>query len=60
MHLTKVTLNSYLFKLAGTARIRLHLAHAHSDMTHTSYNHARWLKDRRKMMQHLADTIDNW
>ena len=40
--------------------IELQLAHVDGDMSRASYNHASWLKDRREMMQHLADTIDQW
>ena len=40
--------------------IEKHLAHADDNKTRASYNHARWLDDRRKMLQDWADIVDSW
>ncbi|MPW43394.1 tyrosine-type recombinase/integrase [Acinetobacter guerrae] len=40
--------------------IELQLAHTEENKTRASYNHARWLQDRRKMLQDWADIVDSW
>ena len=40
--------------------IEKQLAHSDDDKTRASYNHARYLDDRRKMMQDWADIVDSW
>ncbi len=40
--------------------IEKQLAHADDNKTRASYNHAKYLDDRRKMMQDWADIVDSW
>ncbi|VXA55272.1 Integrase [Acinetobacter proteolyticus] len=40
--------------------IEKQLAHAEDNKTRASYNHARWLDDRRDMLQDWADIVDSW
>ena len=40
--------------------IESQLAHADDNKTRASYNHAKYLIDRRKMMQDWADIVDGW
>lgn len=40
--------------------IELQLAHVKGDKTRASYDHAKWLNDRRNMMQDWADMVDSW
>ena len=40
--------------------INKQLAHADDNKTRASYNHARWLEDRRQMLQDWADIVDSW
>ena len=40
--------------------IEAQLAHADDNKTRASYNHAKYLVDRRKMLQDWADIIDSW
>ena len=40
--------------------IESQLAHADENKTRASYNHAKYLNDRRKMMQDWADIVDGW
>lgn len=40
--------------------IEAQLAHADENKTRASYNHAKYLNDRRKMMQDWADMVDSW
>lgn len=40
--------------------IELQLAHTEENKTRASYNHARWLQDRRNMLQDWADIVDSW
>ena len=40
--------------------IEAQLAHADDNKTRASYNHAKYLIDRRKMMQDWADIVDGW
>ena len=40
--------------------IETQLAHADDNKTRASYNHAKYLNDRRKMMQDWANIIDSW
>lgn len=40
--------------------IELQLAHADENKTKASYNHAKHLENRRKMLQDWADTVDSW
>lgn len=40
--------------------IKKQLSHADDNKTRASYNHARWLEDRRKMLQDWADIVDSW
>ncbi|WP_180109362.1 MULTISPECIES: tyrosine-type recombinase/integrase [unclassified Acinetobacter] len=40
--------------------IEAQLAHADDNKTRASYNHAKYLADRRKMMQDWADMVDGW
>jgi len=61
MHDFRATASTYLNEQNYSKDwIELQLAHVDGDMSRASYNHASWLKDRRQMMQHLADTIDHW
>ena len=60
MHDFRATASTYLNEQNYSKDwIELQLAHVDGDMSR-AYNHASWLKDRRQMMQHLADTIDHW
>lgn len=40
--------------------IEAQLAHADDNKTRASYNHAKYLIDRRKMMQDWANIVDSW
>ncbi|RKG39932.1 tyrosine-type recombinase/integrase [Acinetobacter sp. WCHAc060007] len=40
--------------------INKQLAHAEENKTRATYNHAKWLDDRRKMLQDWADIVDAW
>lgn len=40
--------------------IEKQLAHADDDKTRASYNHARYLDDRRNMLQDWANIVDEW
>lgn len=40
--------------------IELQLAHAEDNKTKASYNHAKYLDDRKKMLQDWADIVDSW
>ena len=40
--------------------IEKQLAHVEENKTRASYNHAKYLVDRRKMMQDWADIVDSW
>lgn len=40
--------------------IELQLAHVSENQTRASYNHAKYLNDRREMLQWWADHIDSW
>ena len=40
--------------------IELQLAHVSCNRTKASYNHAKHLNERRKMMQDWADMVDSW
>lgn len=40
--------------------IELQLAHVKGDKVKATYDHAKWLNDRRKMMQDWADMVDSW
>lgn len=40
--------------------IEKQLAHADDNKTRASYNHAKYLEDRRKMLQDWADIVDGW
>ena len=40
--------------------IELQLAHAEDNKTKASYNHAKYLDDRKKMLQDWADMVDSW
>ena len=40
--------------------IDLQLAHADENKTKASYNHAKHLENRRKMLQDWADIVDSW
>lgn len=40
--------------------IELQLAHVKGDKVKAAYDHAKWLNDRRKMMQDWADMVDDW
>ena len=40
--------------------IESQLAHADENKTRASYNHAKYLVDRKKMMQDWADIVDSW
>ncbi|WP_228147008.1 MULTISPECIES: tyrosine-type recombinase/integrase [unclassified Acinetobacter] len=40
--------------------IETQLAHAEANKTRAAYNHAKYLNDRRKMLQDWADIIDSW
>ncbi len=40
--------------------IELQLAHVKGDKTRASYDHAKWLSDRREMMQTWANMVDAW
>lgn len=40
--------------------IEAQLAHADTNKTRASYNHAKYMEDRRKMMQDWADIVDSW
>lgn len=39
--------------------IELQLAHVKGDKVKATYEHAKWLNDRRKMMQDWADIVDS-
>ena len=40
--------------------INKQLAHVEENKTRATYNHARWLEDRRQMLQDWADIVDSW
>lgn len=40
--------------------IELQLAHVKGDKVKATYDHAKWLNDRRKMMQDWANIVDSW
>lgn len=40
--------------------IELQLAHVKGDKVKATYDHAKWLGDRRKMLQDWADIVDGW
>ncbi|KXZ72112.1 tyrosine-type recombinase/integrase [Acinetobacter venetianus] len=40
--------------------INKQLAHKDPDKTRATYNHAKWLSSRRKMLQDWADIVDSW
>jgi integrase len=40
--------------------IEKQLAHSDDNKTRASYNHAKYLDDRRKMLQDWADIVDGW
>ena len=40
--------------------IELQPAHVKGDKVKATYDHAKWLNDRRKMMQDWADMVDGW
>ena len=40
--------------------IELQLAHVKGDKVKAAYDHAKWLSDRKKMMQDWADIVDGW
>ena len=40
--------------------INKQLAHVEENKTRATYNHAKWLDDRRKMLQDWADIVDSW
>lgn len=40
--------------------IELQLAHVKGDKVRATYDHAKWLSDRRKMMQDWANMVDSW
>lgn len=40
--------------------IELQLAHAEDNKTKASYNHAKYLEERRKMLQDWANIVDSW
>ena len=40
--------------------INKQLAHVEENKTRATYNHAKWLEDRRNMLQDWADIVDSW
>jgi len=40
--------------------INKQLAHQDPDKTRATYNHAKYLESRRKMLQDWADIVDSW
>ena len=44
----------------NTDWVEIQLAHAKGNKTRASYDHAKWLKDRKAMLQTWADMIDKW
>lgn len=40
--------------------VEIQLAHAKGNKTRASYDHAKWLKDRKAMLQTWADMVDKW
>lgn len=40
--------------------VEIQLAHVKGDKTRASYDHAKWLNDRRRMLQWWADYVDSW
>ena len=40
--------------------INKQLAHVEENKTRATYNHAKWLDDRRQMLQDWADMVDEW
>ncbi|NEU34935.1 integrase, partial [bacterium LRH843] len=40
--------------------INKQLAHVEENKTRATYNHAKWLDDRRQMLQDWADIVDGW
>lgn len=40
--------------------IELQLAHVKGDKVKATYDHAKWLNDRKRMMQDWADMVDSW
>jgi len=40
--------------------IEMQLAHVSGNKTRASYNHAKYFRDRKKMMQDWANIVDGW
>ena len=40
--------------------VEMQLAHSEDNKTRASYNHAKYLTDRRKMLQDWCDIVDGW
>lgn len=40
--------------------VEIQLAHVKGDKTRASYDHAKWLNDRRRMLQWWAEYVDSW
>lgn len=61
MHDFRATASTTLYeKNYNSDWIELQLAHVKGDRVRASYDHAKWLDDRRKMMQDWANIVDGW
>ena len=61
MHHFRATASTELHEANfNTDWVEIQLAHAKVNKTRASYDHAKWLKDRKAMLQTWANMIDNW
>lgn len=58
-HDARATASTYLNELGSDDRwIEKQLSHTDNDKTRATYNHAKWLRNRRSMLQWYADFLD--
>ena len=58
-HDARATASTYLNELGSDDRwIEKQLSHTDRDQTRATYNHAKWLRKRRAMLQWYADFLD--
>ncbi|WP_228156345.1 hypothetical protein [Acinetobacter seifertii] len=56
---SRATASTYLNELGSDDRwIEKQLSHSDNDKTRSTYNHAKWLRNRRSMLQWYADFLD--
>lgn len=60
-HATRTTGSTRLNEISYSPDwIEAQLAHTEPNAVRRTYNHANYLMDRAKMMQHWADLLDQW